>query len=53
MVGCSLGGDGTANPGDICSYTCNTDYELTGSNTRICQTDGSWSGSDPVCERSE
>ena len=54
MVGCSLGGDELANPGDTCSYTCNTDiYELSGSYTRTCQIDGSWSGSDPVCKRSE
>ena len=54
MVGCSLGGDELANPGDTCSYTCNTDlYELSGGYTRTCQIDGSWSGSDPVCKRSE
>ena len=53
MVVCSLGVDGFANPGDTCSYTCNNGYELTGSETRTCQTDGTWSGSDAACERSE
>jgi len=32
--------------GDTYSFTCNTGYELTGSDTRTCQSDGSWSGSD-------
>ena len=38
---------------DTCSFTCNTGYEVTGSDTRMCQSDGSWSGNDVVCERSE
>ena len=37
--------------GDTCSFTCNTAYELTGNDTRTCQSDGSWSGSDDVCRR--
>ena len=37
--------------GDTCSFTCNTGYELTGSATRTCQSNGSWSGSDDVCRR--
>ena len=53
MVSCSLGEDGFASPEDTCSYTCNPDYELIGSATRTCQTDGSWSDNDPVCERSK
>jgi len=36
---------------DTCYFTCNTDYELTGSNATTCQCDGSWSGSDDVCRR--
>ena len=35
--------------GDTCSFTCNTGYELTGSDTRTCQSDGSWSGSNVTC----
>ena len=37
--------------GDTCNFRCNTDYELTGSDTRTCQSNGSWSGSDIVCRR--
>ena len=37
--------------GETCSYTCSTGYELTGSDTRTCQSDGSWSGNDGVCRR--
>ena len=36
---------------DTCSITCNTGYELTGSDTRTCQSDGSWSGTDVMCRR--
>ena len=37
--------------GDTCSFTCNTGYEVTGSDTRTCQSNGSWSGSDKLCSR--
>ena len=53
MISCSLGDDGVASYEDTCSYTCNTGYGLTGSDTRICQSDRSWSGSDATCRRSE
>ena len=46
---CLLGNDGVPSYEDTCSFTCNTGYELTGSDTRTCQSDGSWSGSDVVC----
>ena len=51
MVNCSLGDDGIHSYEDTCSFLCNTGYELTGSNARTCQSDGSWSGSDTVCGR--
>jgi len=51
MINCSLGDDGTPSYEDTCSFTCNTGYEVT--DTRSCQSDGSWSGSDDVCRRSE
>ena len=35
--------------GDTCSFTCDTGYELTGSSERICQKNGSWSGSPVSC----
>ena len=48
-ITCSLGDDGVPSYEDTCSFTCNTGYELTGSDTRTCQSDESWSGSDAVC----
>ena len=53
MISCSLGGDGVPSFEDTCSFTCDTGYELTGSDTRTCQSDGSWSGSTAMCSRSE
>ena len=35
---------------DTCSFTCDYGYELTGSDTRTCQSNGSWSGDETVCE---
>ena len=52
-ITCSLGDDGVPSYEDTCSFTCNTGYELTGSDTRTCQSDESWSGSDDVCRRCE
>ena len=51
MITCSLGDDGVFSYEDICSFACNTGYELTGSDTRTCQSDRNWSGSDVVCRR--
>ena len=51
MINCSLGDDGAPSPEDTCSFACNTGYELTGSETRTCQSDKSWSGSDALCTR--
>ena len=50
-VSCSSGKVGIGYEGDTCNFTCNTGYELTGSNSRTCQSDGSWSGSDVVCRK--
>lgn len=45
-VVCSAG----LNFNSVCTYTCNTNFEVvSGSSTRSCQADGSWSGSQPVC----
>ena len=38
-------------PGDRATYTCNSGYELDDGSTRICQTNGRWSGETPTCER--
>ena len=51
MITCSLGDDEVPSYEDACSFTCNTGFELTGSDTRTCQSDGNWSGSDDVCRR--
>ena len=51
VINCYLGDDGVPSFEGICSFTCNTGYELTGSDTRTCMKDGSWSGTDAVCER--
>ena len=51
MISCSLGGDDIPNTGDTCNASCNTGYELTGSDIRTCQSDGNWSGSDAMCSR--
>ena len=48
-MNCSLGDDGVPSYEDSCSFICNTGYELTGSGTRICQSDGRWSGRADVC----
>ena len=53
MINCSLRDDGVPSYEDTCSFTCNTGYELTGSDTRTCQSDGNWSSSDGVCSRSK
>ena len=53
VTDCSLGDDGIPSYEDTCSFTCNTGYELTGSDTRTCQSDGSWSGSDGACRRGD
>ncbi|XP_065918591.1 uncharacterized protein [Dysidea avara] len=51
IINCSLGDDGVPSYEDTCSFTCNTGYKLTGSDTGTCQSNGSWSGSDDVCRR--
>ena len=51
MMLCSSGRVGVGYEGDTCSFTCNTSYELTGSDTRTCQSNGNWSGSDVTCIR--
>ena len=48
---CSFGSIEVGYEGDTCNFTCNTGYELTGSDTRTCQSDGSWSGTETMCRR--
>ena len=51
VINCSLGDDGVSSYEDTCSFTCNTGYELTGSDTRTCQSNGSWNGRNVTCGR--
>jgi len=48
-IDCSLGGDGNANPGDTCAFTCDNGFELSGSASRTCMNDETWSGSTTSC----
>ena len=32
-------------------YTCNEGFLLEGATTRVCRSDGSWSGEAPTCQR--
>ena len=36
--------------GTVATYTCNPGYTLTGDNTTICESGGSWSSSAQTCE---
>ena len=36
-------------PGSKAVYTCNGGYEINGNSIRDCQSDGTWSGSEPTC----
>ena len=51
MISCSLGDDRVHSYEDTCNFICDTGYELTGSNTRTCQSNGSWSGNNNSCIR--
>lgn len=31
-------------------YTCNDPFKLNGNSVRVCQENGEWSGSTPVCD---
>ena len=35
----------------ICYFACNTGYKLIGSDTRTCQSNGSWSGNEAKCQK--
>ena len=39
------------NPGDTATYTCISGYELVGTDTLTCGSDGMWSPDPPVCTR--
>jgi len=50
-IDCSLGGDGEANPGETCTFTCDDGFGLEGDVARTCGDDGAWSGTQPRCRR--
>lgn len=37
--------------GSNATYSCNDGYFLEGESSRVCQSDGNWSGEAPTCER--
>ena len=48
-ISCLPGDDKILSSGDTCSFTCNTNYELTGNDTRTCQSGGIWTDKDVMC----
>ena len=52
IVECSGTGE-VLSLGDSCTFTCDSGYELMGSDTVTCQSDGSWDVSSPTCNRGE
>ena len=50
-ISCSSDRVGVGYEGDTCSFTCNTGYKLMGSDTRTCQSDGSWTGIEVICRK--
>jgi len=51
MIECALGDDGVASYQDTCRLSCAEGYHLSGSTSRTCQSDGTWSGSSSTCDR--
>ena len=51
MIECSLGPDGVPTEGDTCVYICDEGFIVSGSSSRECQSDGTWTGSEPTCAR--
>ena len=35
----------------VATFSCDTGYTLNGGTTKTCESDGMWSGLDPVCQR--
>ena len=51
MISCMFGDDGVASYQDTCRSNCAEGYHFSGSASRICQSDGTWSGSSAACQR--
>ena len=43
----NLGGPGSVT---TARYTCDSGFELVGKETRVCEQDGVWQGSAPICK---
>ena len=41
------------NVGDMANYSCDAGYTLDGSAWRTCQSNGSWTGTEPTCNREQ
>ena len=48
-ISCQLGANNVANPGETCQFKCDDGFTLTGSSSRTCQNDRTWSGTEPMC----
>ena len=49
MIDCSLGPNNIADEGEMCRLTCDMGMKLSGSASKTCQNDRSWSGTDTMC----
>jgi len=48
-IDCELGDDGGPNYNDTCAVSCDPGFIMTGSDSRTCTEDGTWSGDDATC----
>ena len=53
VMTCLLGDDGVPSYKDTCNFKCNNHFEQRGSETRTCQSDESWNGTETMCTRSK
>ena len=53
MLDCPLGGDGVLSYEDTCTASCAMGYMVTGDAVRICQSDGTFNGTEANCSRSK
>ncbi|CAI7994706.1 P-selectin [Geodia barretti] len=45
-----ISGTGAGVYQETATYACETGFNLVGMSERVCQSDGTWSGSDPTCQ---
>jgi len=51
FLDCSFVIEGIPGEGDTCIYLCDDGFTIQGDSVRECQSNGSWSGSEPTCNR--